>query len=38
MRLIFDLGHPGHFHLFKNTIQILKDTGIAFKGNDKSFW
>jgi len=27
MRIIFDLGHPAHFHLFKNVIRILKDSG-----------
>lgn len=24
MRVLFHLGHPAHFHLFKNTIQALK--------------
>ncbi len=23
-RILFDLGHPGHFHLFKNTIEYFK--------------
>ncbi len=27
MRIIFDLGHPAHFHLFKNPIKALKDSG-----------
>ncbi len=27
MRLIFDLGHPAHFHLFKNAITELQKTG-----------
>ena len=27
MRIIFDLGHPAHFHLFKNVILKLKRTG-----------
>jgi len=27
MRVIFDLGHPAHFHLFKNTITALIDSG-----------
>lgn len=24
-RILFDLGHPGHFHLFKNAIDYFKD-------------
>jgi len=27
MKYLFFLGHPAHFHLFKNTIQHLKDNG-----------
>ncbi|MGD0785082.1 MAG: DUF354 domain-containing protein [Sedimentisphaerales bacterium] len=27
MRIIFDLGHPAHFHLFKNVITELQKTG-----------
>jgi len=27
MRVIFDLGHPAHFHLFKHTISALKNSG-----------
>jgi len=27
MRFIFDLGHPAHFHLFKNPISALKESG-----------
>lgn len=27
MRFLFDLGHPAHFHLFKNVISALKDQG-----------
>ena len=27
MRFIFDLGHPAHFHLFKNPISTLKELG-----------
>ena len=27
MRVIFDLGHPAHFHLFKHTITSLKGSG-----------
>jgi len=27
MRILFHLGHPAHFHLFKNTISSLKSKG-----------
>ncbi len=27
MRVIFDLGHPAHFHLFKHAITVLRDSG-----------
>jgi len=27
MRVIFDIGHPAHFHLFKHVITTLKDLG-----------
>jgi predicted glycosyltransferase len=27
MKLLFYLGHPAHFHLFKNTIKHFKDNG-----------
>jgi predicted glycosyltransferase len=27
MRVIFDLGHPAHFHLFKHSIANLKESG-----------
>lgn len=27
MKYLFHLGHPAHFHLFKNSIQQLKDDG-----------
>ena len=27
MRVIFDLGHPAHFHLFKHVISALTDSG-----------
>ena len=27
MRVLFDLLHPAHFHLFKNTISQLRDSG-----------
>lgn len=29
MKILFHLGHPAHFHLFKNTIANLKDQGIT---------
>lgn len=29
MRYLFNLGHPAHFHLFKNTIASLKGSGHA---------
>ena len=31
MKILFYLGHPAHFHLFKNTIFFLKDNNIEFK-------
>ena len=27
MKYLFYLGHPAHYHLFKNTINILKENG-----------
>lgn len=37
-RFLFQLNHPAHFHLFKHTIQILKDKGhrvlISIKDKD----
>ena len=27
MRILIDLGHPGHIHYFKNTIKYLNDNG-----------
>ena len=27
MKVLFHLGHPAHFHLFKNLIKILKENG-----------
>jgi len=27
MKILFHLGHPAHFHLFKNAISILRDNG-----------
>ena len=27
MKILFHLGHPAHFHLFKNNIKILKENG-----------
>jgi predicted glycosyltransferase len=38
MNVLFHLGHPAHFHLFKNTIENLKNDGhnctIAIKSKD----
>lgn len=31
MRVLFDMGHPAHVHLFKNTISILKKDGHDIK-------
>jgi len=38
MRVIFDLGHPAHFHLFKNVISHLKggDNDIIIAIREKS--
>ena len=30
IKVLFDIGHPAHFHLFKNFINYLKDKNIAF--------
>ncbi|MCG3181243.1 MAG: hypothetical protein BIFFINMI_03618 [Phycisphaerae bacterium] len=27
MRLLFDLGHPAHFHLFRHTMAAMRDSG-----------
>ena len=27
MNLLFDIGHPGQVHLFRNAIDILRDRG-----------
>ena len=27
MRILFYLGHPAHYHLYKNTIKVLKENG-----------
>lgn len=37
MKIIFDLGHPAHFHLFKNAITILKHHGheVVITARDK---
>lgn len=38
MKVLFHLGHPAHFHLFKNVIQKLNETGhstvVAIKKKD----
>jgi len=31
MKLIFDISHPAHFHLFKNTIKTLSNQGNEIK-------
>jgi uncharacterized protein len=31
MRILFDMGHPAHVHLFKNTIKKLKEDGHDIK-------
>jgi len=31
MRIIVTLGHPGHFHLFKNMVKILRHRGHIIK-------
>lgn len=28
MKILFHLGHPAHFHLFKNTFKSLKENGV----------
>jgi len=36
MNILFDINHPGHVHLFKNAIRILKDRGhhvVVFSRN-----
>lgn len=30
MKILFDIGHPAHFHLFKHFIHELKNHGIPF--------
>lgn len=30
MKILFHLGHPAHFHLFKHSIQALKDEGHEY--------
>ena len=27
MKLVFHVGHPAHFHLFKNSINLLSENG-----------
>ncbi|KXK47252.1 MAG: hypothetical protein UZ10_BCD003000555, partial [Bacteroidetes bacterium OLB10] len=31
MRFLFYMGHPAHFHLFKNTIPALTEMGHEVK-------
>lgn len=37
MRVIFDIGHPAHVHLFRNAIRILENSGhdVAITCSDK---
>ena len=37
MNILFDINHPAHFHLFKNTIRILQSKGhnITITARDK---
>ena len=39
MRILFDIGHPGHVHLFKNLAHLLRQDGddILFTARDKEF-
>ncbi len=39
MRLLVDIGHPGHVHLFKNLAHKLKEEGaeVLFTARDKEF-
>jgi predicted glycosyltransferase len=39
MRIIFDIGHPGHVHLFKHLAQLLQKDGaeVLFTARDKEF-
>ena len=31
MKILFYLGHPAHFHLFKNTLFYLKENNVKFE-------
>jgi predicted glycosyltransferase len=39
MRILFDIGHPGHVHLFKHLAHLLEQDGAAvlFTARDKEF-
>ncbi len=39
MRIIFDIGHPAHVHLFKNLARLLMKNGaeVLFTARDKEF-
>lgn len=39
MRIIFDIGHPGHVHLFKNVAHLLAQEGseVLFTARQKEF-
>lgn len=39
MRIIIDIGHPGHVHLFKNVARLLTRAGaeVLFTARDKEF-
>ena len=39
MRIIFDIGHPAHVHLFKHLARLLMKNGaeVLFTARDKEF-
>lgn len=39
MRILFDIGHPGHVHLFKNVARLLMKDGaeVLFTAREKEF-
>ena len=39
MRILFDIGHPGHVHLFKHLAHLLQKDGaeVLFTARDKEF-
>ncbi len=39
MKILFDIGHPGHVHLFKNLAHHFKEDGaeVLFTARDKEF-